>query len=82
MVQMIIEFKMNSTTVEKSTSSDKSELYLFIIVVKLTLLFVFKVIRLGINLYKEHNKKVIAKHEKTFKNFNKSAAASEQIIQV
>lgn len=72
---------MNTTTVEKS-SEDKSELYLFIIVVKLALLFVFKVIRLGIKIYKEHNKKVIAKHEKTFKNFNKSAAASEQINQV
>lgn len=57
---------MNTTNIENHTAQhEKIELYLLLIVVKLTIFFAIKTVKSCVEIYKAHNKKVIHKHNKT-----------------
>lgn len=68
----------NATKVKTDHTNNNSELYLLIIVVKLTFLVVWKLIRMCTKIYVAHNRNVIKTHTKKFKRFNTSKIQSQQ----
>lgn len=63
---VIINRTMNTTNIEKHTvQNEQVELYLLLIVIKLTIFFSIKVLKSCAEIYRAHNKKVINKHNKT-----------------
>lgn len=67
MLSVTFQFNtMNTTDVEmgKKTRSN-SEVYLLLIVVKLTVLVIFKLIRICAAAYTVHNRSVVRKHNNT-----------------
>lgn len=74
--------KMNNTVIENASGkSENCELYLLVIVIKLTVLISTKIIKYLMKLYDIHNKRVINQHNKTSieKMQNKAQAASKPV---
>lgn len=70
---------MNGTDSTQSPiiQSNNTEMMIFVILIKLTILFVYKLANLCIKVYKKHNTKVIQNHMKAYKDFNTSEAAQQ-----
>lgn len=76
-----IEITMNNTSGSAEIKNNNNiELYLFIIVIKLTLLMVYKIVKCGALAYKKHNRKVIEKHAKNLKQFNTSEVQKHESV--
>lgn len=68
---------MNTTNIEnKNFNNEKIELYLFLLVVKISLLIGIKVAKACVAAYKMHNNKIINKHNKS--SITKLKAKAEQ----
>lgn len=66
MSTIAIEIKMNNTVIEQQVrSSDKTELYILIILIKLTVFALLKIAKACANAYTSHNQRVIHRHNKT-----------------
>lgn len=81
MLEIVINITMqNSTSIENSSVGDssKTEIFLCIIMIKLTLLFTYKLFQMCTKLYQLHNKKVIGAHMKNTGQFVKARIAEQQ----
>lgn len=78
MIVVTIQFNMNNTTSSDfAAASNKTELMVLVILIKLSIFCVYKLAQMCVKIYKKHNEKVINTHMIKFKEFNKAKVAEQ-----